>query len=158
VKPLRSSLMDDSTRANPEPKPRVGDPAAELCLRKLAARSWAAMNASPHHTQAPPPHNMESEQSLLGAILINNEALYTVAEFLQPEHFFEPIHKDIYDIARTLITSGKVANPVTLKTHLPAEKPKRAPIGGMTLSAASRRRVPQIPMGPLMNAPTNRSE
>jgi replicative DNA helicase len=56
---------------------------------------------------------MESEQSLLGAILINNEALHTVAEFLQPEHFFEPIHKDIYDIARTLITSGKVANPVT---------------------------------------------
>jgi replicative DNA helicase len=125
---------------------------------KIGREVWAAMNASPHHTQAPLPHNMESEQSLLGAILINNEALHTVAEFLQPEHFFEPIHKDIYDIARTLITSGKVAHPVTLKVHLPAEKPKRAPTGGMTLPAASRRRVPQIPMGPLVNPPTNRSE
>ena len=39
------------------------------------------------------PHNIEAEQALLGAILVNNEALYRVSDFLEPEHFFEPIHR-----------------------------------------------------------------
>ena len=67
------------------------------------------------------PHNIEAEQSLLGAILVNNEALYRVSDFLEPEHFFEPIHQQIYDIARSLIRTGKLASPVTLKTFVPAD-------------------------------------
>src|SRR6266704_587234 len=67
------------------------------------------------------PHNIEAEQALLGAILVNNEALYRVSDFLEPAHFFEPIHQQIYDIARSLIRTGKLASPVTLKTFLPAE-------------------------------------
>ena len=67
------------------------------------------------------PHNIEAEQSLLGAILVNNEALYRVSDFLEPAHFFEPIHQQIYDTARSLIRTGKLASPVTLKTFLPAD-------------------------------------
>jgi len=67
------------------------------------------------------PHNIEAEQSLLGAILVNNEALYRVSDFLDPAHFFEPIHQQIYDVARSLIRTGKIASPVTLKTFLPAD-------------------------------------
>src|SRR5437763_3887723 len=67
------------------------------------------------------PHNIEAEPSLLGAILVNNEALYPVSDFLEPFHFFEPIHQQIYDIARSLIRTGKLASPVTLKTFLPAD-------------------------------------
>ena len=67
------------------------------------------------------PHNIEAEQALLGAILVNNEALYRVSDFLEPAHFFEPIHQQIYDIARTLVRTGKVASPITLKTFLPAD-------------------------------------
>jgi len=67
------------------------------------------------------PHNIEAEQSLLGAILVNNEALYRVSDFLEPGHFFEPIHQQIYDTARSLIRTGKLASPVTLKTFLPAD-------------------------------------
>ena len=52
------------------------------------------------------PHNIEAEQALLGAILINNEALYRVADFLEPPHFFEPIHRQIYDTARSLIRTA----------------------------------------------------
>jgi replicative DNA helicase len=69
----------------------------------------------------PLPHNIEAEQALLGAILINNDALQRVIGFLQPEHFFEPIHTQIYDVVRILIGAGKVATPVTLKTFLPAD-------------------------------------
>src|ERR1700739_1175957 len=67
------------------------------------------------------PHNIEAEQALLAAILVNNEALYRVTDFLEPQHFFEPIHRQIYDISRSLIRTGKLASPVTLKTFLPAD-------------------------------------
>ena len=68
-----------------------------------------------------PPHNIEVEQQLLGAILINNAAFYTVTGVLEPEHFYEPIHGEIYSVIRSLIQANKVATPVTLKSHLPAQ-------------------------------------
>jgi replicative DNA helicase len=64
-----------------------------------------------------PPHNLEAEQSLLGAILVNNEAWDRVAGFLEPEHFFEAVHARIYEAAASLIRAGKLASPVTLKTY-----------------------------------------
>ena len=75
------------------------------------------------------PHNIEAEQALLGAILVNNDAFYRVSDFLEPKHYFEPIHQTIYETAGSLIRMGKVATPVTLKTFLPAE----TDIGGMTV-------------------------
>lgn len=68
------------------------------------------------------PNNIEAEQALLGAILINNDAFYRVSDFLKPTHFHEPLHKRIYEIASDLIRIGKMANPVTMKTFLPAEE------------------------------------
>ena len=67
------------------------------------------------------PHNIQAEQALLGAILINNEAFYRVSDFLQPPHFFEPIHQSIYEICGSLIRLGKLATPITVKSHLPAD-------------------------------------
>ena len=67
------------------------------------------------------PHNIEVEQALLGAILVNNEAFYRVSDFLEPRHFFEPLHNKIYELAGSLVRQGKVASPVTLKTFLPAD-------------------------------------
>lgn len=62
------------------------------------------------------PHNIEAEQALLGAILVHNEAFDRVAGFLEPHHFFDPLHGRIYEAASTLITSGHLASPVTLKS------------------------------------------
>jgi replicative DNA helicase len=86
---------------------------------ELTARKIPQLAATPPYRAAP--HNIEAEQALLGAILVNNEALYRVSDFLDPVHFFEPIHRHIYDISRTLIRTGKLASPVTLKTFLPAD-------------------------------------
>src|ERR1700751_6447469 len=72
-------------------------------------------------TYRTPPHNIEAEQALLGAILINNEAFYRVSDFLEPKHFFEPIHQHIFELASELIRAGKLGTPVTLKTFLPAD-------------------------------------
>jgi replicative DNA helicase len=92
-----------------------------------AARKLAADNTPLYRTA---PHNIEAEQALLGAILVNNEALYRVSDFLEARHFFEPVHQKIYEISSQLVRAGKVASPVTLKTFLPAD----ADIGGLTLS------------------------
>ena len=67
------------------------------------------------------PHNIEAEQGLLGAILVNNDAFYRVSDFLEPKHFFEPIHQLIFETSASLIRAGKIATPVTLKTFVPAE-------------------------------------
>ncbi len=76
------------------------------------------------------PHNIEAEQALLGAVLVNNEALYRVSDFLEPVHFFEPIHQNIFQLSRDLVRAGKIATPVTLKTFLDAS----IDIGGLTVS------------------------
>jgi replicative DNA helicase len=83
--------------------------------------------AAPAYRSAP--HNIEAEQGLLGAILVNNDAFYRVSDFLEAKHFFEPLHQTIYETASSLIRMGKIATPVTLKTFLPAD----IDIGGMTV-------------------------
>jgi len=75
------------------------------------------------------PHNIEAEQGLLGAILINNEAYSLVARLVEPVHFFEPIHREIYAVAGDLIQDSRLVTPVTLKDYLPAE----LDIAGMSL-------------------------
>jgi replicative DNA helicase len=83
---------------------------------------------APNYRSAP--HNIEAEQALLGAILVNNEAYYRVSDFLTPEHFFEPIHQKVFQLASELIRAGKIATPVTLKTFLDAN----IDLGGITVS------------------------
>src|SRR5438128_1934824 len=75
------------------------------------------------------PHNIEAEQSLLGAILVNNDAFYRVSDFLEPKHYFEPLHQTSFETGSSLVRMGKIATPVTLKTFLPAD----TDIGGMTI-------------------------
>jgi replicative DNA helicase len=87
-----------------------------------------AREAEPLYRTAP--HNIEVEQALLGAILVNNEAFYRVSDFLAPAHFFEPLHQKLFELAGSLIRAGKVATPVTLKTFLPAD----LDVAGLTAS------------------------
>ncbi len=69
------------------------------------------------------PHNLEAEQALLGAILVNNEACDRVSSFLKAEHFFDPLHGRLYEHAAKLIWAGKRATPITLKTFFQADEP-----------------------------------
>jgi replicative DNA helicase len=63
-----------------------------------------------------PPANIEAEQALLGAILVNNAAYERVSGFLLKDHFAEPVHGRIFAAIGKLIERGQIANPVTLKT------------------------------------------
>ena len=69
------------------------------------------------------PHNIEAEQALLGAVLVNNEALDRVTSFLDPPHFYDPLHGLIYETLTKLIQAGKQATPVTLKTFFENAEP-----------------------------------
>lgn len=62
------------------------------------------------------PRNLEVEQQILGAILVNNETFFRVSDFLEPAHFYDPVHRDIYEKSAQLIQAGKTASPLTLKT------------------------------------------
>ncbi|MDR1597712.1 MAG: replicative DNA helicase [Holosporales bacterium] len=61
------------------------------------------------------PHNIEAEQALLGAILLNNRALEYVTDFLKPEHFYYPAHGQIYQAIQALVERNQIADPITLK-------------------------------------------
>jgi replicative DNA helicase len=98
-----------------------------MALTDSNVRKLAPDPGTPAYRTAP--HNIEAEQSVLGAVLVNNDAFYRVSDFLEPKHFFEPIHQTIFETASSLIRAGKIATPVTLKTFLPAE----TDIGGMTV-------------------------
>jgi replicative DNA helicase len=63
------------------------------------------------------PGNEEAEQALLGAILVSNRAMETVADFLKADHFFNPVHGRIFDAAAKLIERGQNANPITLRAY-----------------------------------------
>ena len=69
------------------------------------------------------PHNIEAEQALLGAVLVNNEAHDRVSQFLNPEHFYDPLHGQIFDVLTKLIQAGKQATPITLKTFFENVEP-----------------------------------
>ncbi len=75
------------------------------------------------------PHNIEAEQALLGAILVNNDAFYRVSDFLEADHFYEPLHRQIYKVTSEMIRAAKRANPVTIKTFLPEDEK----VGEMTV-------------------------
>ena len=81
----------------------------------------AVADNTTNETYRTAPQNVEAEQALLGAILVNNEAFYRVSDFLEPQHFFEPVHKAIFEVAGQLIRANKTATPVTIKTFLPAD-------------------------------------
>ncbi|MCX5493181.1 replicative DNA helicase [Kaistia dalseonensis] len=80
-----------------------------------------AIQSQPVELYRQQPHNIEAEQALLGAILVNNEAFYRVSDFLEAGHFHEPIHRQIYEITSQIIRQNKVATPVTLKSFLPPD-------------------------------------
>src|SRR5258708_5144703 len=121
--PLRAEVAPYAPPASDEIRRTLQTMAAfDSNVLKLAPAA-----AAPAYRTAP--HNIEAEQSVLGAILVNNDAFYRGSDFLEPKHFFEPIHQTIYETARSLIRAGKGATPVTLKTFVAAD----TDIGGMTV-------------------------
>lgn len=73
------------------------------------------MNDLSPFTRREMPHSIEVEQGVLGALLINNASLDKINGLLGPEHFYDPLHAEIYALIKRTIESGRLASPVTLK-------------------------------------------
>ena len=66
----------------------------------------------------PLPHNIEAEQALLGALMVNNDVYDRVSGIVQAEHFYDPVHARIFEVAAERIKKNALATPVTLKAFL----------------------------------------
>ena len=60
------------------------------------------------------PYNLDAEQSVLGAVLIDGESMADIATVLQPEHFHVQLHRDIYAAMLQMFLSGERIDIVTV--------------------------------------------
>jgi replicative DNA helicase len=65
-----------------------------------------------------PPQNLEAERAVLGAILMDNETVYTVMEILEPSAFYQPSHRLIFSTMLDLSERGEPIDIVTLTDRL----------------------------------------
>ena len=81
-----------------------------------------------------PPHNLEAEESLLGAMLLSRDAIVAAVEgHVESYDFYKPAHGHIYDAVLSLYSQGEPADPVTVQTREgSSSKPARARGGSVS--------------------------
>ena len=65
-----------------------------------------------------PPHSVESEQSILGSILLDKDAIITVSETIRPSDFYKEHHKIIYECMLKLSNKNEPIDLITLTEEL----------------------------------------
>src|SRR4030042_1788933 len=89
-------------------------------------------NRSPHKL---PPQNLEAEQSVLGGILSENEAVNKVLEILTPEDFYRDAHRKIFESLIMLSERDEPIDLITLTNELQKKKQIEV-IGGASYLAS----------------------
>ena len=69
-------------------------------------------------TQRIPPHNVDAEASLLGAMMLSEDAISIVLGGLAAEDFYKPAHRHVFDAIRSLSIAGEPVDPVTVGEEL----------------------------------------
>lgn len=72
----------------------------------------------PHTVSGPPPQNIEAEASLLGALLIDTDAIVKIADSVMPNDFFDARHHRIYEAIRQLYEHHEAIDVLTLSDRL----------------------------------------
>ncbi|WKZ29843.1 MAG: replicative DNA helicase [Candidatus Dojkabacteria bacterium] len=81
-----------------------------------------------------PPHNIDAEKSVLGAFLIDKDALVRVASFLRAEHFYEKRHQVLYQAIIDLFMAGIPIDLLTIVDYLKKKKDLKT-VGGRSYIA-----------------------
>jgi len=76
-----------------------------------------------------PPQNLEAEQSVLGSLLIDKNAIFKTADQLRPDDFYKPAHEKIYETILELFEKHQPIDILTLTNKL-KEKEVLGDIGG----------------------------
>ena len=88
-----------------------------------------------------PPQNIEAEQSVIGAILLENEALTQALEILKPDDFYHEAHRQIYICMSELFEKSEPADLITI-TEILKKKNKLDEIGGASYLADISDKIP----------------
>lgn len=92
-------------------------------------------------TERIPPHSIEAEQSLIGALLLDNEAWDRVADIIGPRDFYKGAHRIIYEQIEMLIAGAQPADTMTVSLALDERKALEQ-IGGMAYLGAMAQSCP----------------
>ncbi len=65
-----------------------------------------------------PPHSIEAEESVLGAVLLSADAANIALEKLHPEDFYNPAHQLVFESIRVLFDGNEPIDAVTVSEHL----------------------------------------
>lgn len=88
-----------------------------------------------------PPQNVEAEQSVLGAMLIEREAIFKVAELLRPEDFYREAHRLVFKVILDLFNRNEAADLITVTEALRKEDKLEA-VGGIAYITSLANSVP----------------
>jgi len=81
-----------------------------------------------------PPQNLDAEKSLLGSVLISQDAFFKVVDIIKPEDFYDPAHKLIFAAIIKLTEEQKPVDLVSL-TNILSERGELQAVGGNTYIA-----------------------
>src|SRR3954471_23989925 len=95
----------------------------------------AQENVLPFRT---PPHSIEAEQSLLGALMLDNQAFDRVADLITGEHFYRDDHRRVWRHISRLIEANKPADVVTVSEAIDASEDKDRTGGPAYLGALAQ--------------------
>src|SRR4051812_38883053 len=65
-----------------------------------------------------PPHNLQAEESLLGAMLLSKDAVAAAVEVVNADDFYKPAHGHVFDAITSLYSGGEPVDPVTVAEEL----------------------------------------
>ncbi|MFA6098763.1 MAG: replicative DNA helicase [Patescibacteria group bacterium] len=88
-----------------------------------------------------PPQNLEAEKSVLGSLLIDKDAIISIADILMPDDFYKDMHGDIFDAMLELFENREPIDVVSLSNKL-EEKGQLETIGGRSFLASLANMVP----------------
>ena len=88
-----------------------------------------------------PPQNIEAEQSVLGALLIDKDAIIKVADFLHSNDFYKPAHRKIYESMLELYEQREPIDVLSLSSKL-EEKKQLEDVGGRSFLTSLTTSVP----------------
>ena len=88
-----------------------------------------------------PPQNVEAEQSVLGAMLIEREAISRVTEILRPEDFYREAHRIIYNSILQLFNKNEAVDLITITEQLKKEDKLEA-VGGISFITSLANSMP----------------
>ena len=88
-----------------------------------------------------PPQNLEAEQSVLGSMLLDRDAIARVVEALRPEDFYRDLHRTIFEAMLELFERGEPVDLITVTNRL-ATAGKLEDVGGATYLASLPNTVP----------------